>query len=81
MPNMGIIMPDMGMDVKGPSLLAEHAWKLPWRFAIACHGFRLPLRSQPLSGGRVASVDKTRPIDRVTLRLRHSWRLALKWEA
>jgi len=43
----------------------EHAWKLLWRFATACYGFRLPLRSQPLSGERVYAVD---PLPTGTLR-------------
>jgi hypothetical protein len=32
-------------------------WKLLWRSATACCRFRLLLRSQPLSGDRVKSVD------------------------
>jgi hypothetical protein len=39
----------------------EHAWKLLWRLATACYGFRLPLRSQPLNDDRVTSVDHRKP--------------------
>jgi hypothetical protein len=39
----------------------EHAWKLLWRFAMACYGFRLPLRSQPLNGDHVYSIDRRKP--------------------
>jgi hypothetical protein len=41
--------------------LKEHAWKLLWRFATACYGFLLPLRSQPLNGDRVYSIDRRKP--------------------
>ena len=41
--------------------LKEHAWKLLWRCAMACCGFRLPLRSQPVNGDRVYSIDRRKP--------------------
>ena len=41
--------------------LKEHAWKLLWRSATVCCRFRLPLRSQPLNGDRVTSVDHRKP--------------------
>jgi hypothetical protein len=41
--------------------LKEHAWKLLWRFAMACCRFRLPLRSQPLNRERVYSIDRRKP--------------------
>jgi hypothetical protein len=41
--------------------MKEHAWKLLWRFAMACYRFRLPLRSQLLNRDRVTSVDHGKP--------------------
>ena len=50
----------------------RHAWKLLWRSATACYGFRLPLRSQPLNRDRVYSIDPPVPIIRETT---FPWRL------
>ena len=55
--------------------LKEHAWKSNWRPSMACCGFRLPLRSQPLRSARVTSVDHRNFVVKLaeSIELRHGY--------